>query len=300
MRTRRRDSTSGRARRPWLFVSPASEDAPTRWRRGCTRTRARCRVRAARQGAREIGRVTNFEERFPSVVELVKGDIAPWHPAPRHRHADLLHQRRQASRPPPGVLQRRHRVPTETGRRPVSRRPRPAARRDRPRDMPPAIRIEGLTKDFAGRVLAQAPSTRARRAHARHRSRRGLRVPGSERRRQDHDLEAADAAALSHVGPDVRFWGARQAIVQLRRRIGFLPEEPYFYEYLTAEELLAYFGSLFGLSGPERGARVARLLDDAGIGRGAAAPAAEAVERHDPAGRHRAGAHQRSGRRVPG
>jgi uncharacterized membrane protein/protein-disulfide isomerase len=29
----------------------------------------------ARQGAREIGRVTNFEERFPSVVELVKGDI---------------------------------------------------------------------------------------------------------------------------------------------------------------------------------------------------------------------------------
>jgi protein-disulfide isomerase/uncharacterized membrane protein len=30
----------------------------------------------ARQGAREIGRVTNFEERFPSVVELVKGDIA--------------------------------------------------------------------------------------------------------------------------------------------------------------------------------------------------------------------------------
>jgi protein-disulfide isomerase len=30
----------------------------------------------ARQGAREIGRVTNFEERFPSVIELVKGDVA--------------------------------------------------------------------------------------------------------------------------------------------------------------------------------------------------------------------------------
>jgi protein-disulfide isomerase len=30
----------------------------------------------ARQGAREIGHVTNFEERFPAVVELVKGDIA--------------------------------------------------------------------------------------------------------------------------------------------------------------------------------------------------------------------------------
>jgi uncharacterized membrane protein/protein-disulfide isomerase len=31
---------------------------------------------AARQGARDIGRVTNFEERYPAVVELVKGDIA--------------------------------------------------------------------------------------------------------------------------------------------------------------------------------------------------------------------------------
>jgi protein-disulfide isomerase len=30
----------------------------------------------ARQGARDVGRVTNFEERFPSVIELVKGDIA--------------------------------------------------------------------------------------------------------------------------------------------------------------------------------------------------------------------------------
>ena len=30
----------------------------------------------ARQGAREIGRVTNFEERYPSVIELIKGDIA--------------------------------------------------------------------------------------------------------------------------------------------------------------------------------------------------------------------------------
>jgi uncharacterized membrane protein/protein-disulfide isomerase len=30
----------------------------------------------ARQGAREIGQVANFEERFPSVIELVKGDIA--------------------------------------------------------------------------------------------------------------------------------------------------------------------------------------------------------------------------------
>ena len=34
--------------------------------------------------------------------------------------------------------------------------------------------------------------------------------------------------------------------VAVRRRVGYLPENPYFYDYLTAEELLSYFGGLFG------------------------------------------------------
>ena len=32
----------------------------------------------------------------------------------------------------------------------------------------------------------------------------------------------------------------------VKRRIGYLPENPYFYDHLTAEELLEYFASLFG------------------------------------------------------
>src|SRR5207245_7772453 len=52
-----------------------------------------------------------------------------------------------------------------------------------------------------------------------------------------------------------------------KRRIGYLPENPYFYDYLTAEELLVYFAALFGYRGPERRARAARLLDEVGIGR---------------------------------
>jgi ABC-2 type transport system ATP-binding protein len=51
----------------------------------------------------------------------------------------------------------------------------------------------------------------------------------------------------------------------VRRRIGFLPENPYFYDNLTAEELLEYFGSLFGYGAAERRARAARLLDEVGI-----------------------------------
>ena len=52
----------------------------------------------------------------------------------------------------------------------------------------------------------------------------------------------------------------------VRRRIGYLPENPYFYDYLTAEELLEYFAALFGYRGAERRRRASQLLDDVGIG----------------------------------
>ena len=54
--------------------------------------------------------------------------------------------------------------------------------------------------------------------------------------------------------------------VEARRRLGYLPEHPYFYDYLTAEELLDYFGRLFGIDPGARRARAAALLDEVGIG----------------------------------
>ena len=54
--------------------------------------------------------------------------------------------------------------------------------------------------------------------------------------------------------------------IGVKRRIGFLAENPYFYDYLTAEELLAYFAGLFGLRGEDRRRRVERLLDAVQIG----------------------------------
>jgi ABC-2 type transport system ATP-binding protein len=54
--------------------------------------------------------------------------------------------------------------------------------------------------------------------------------------------------------------------VEVRRRIGYLPENPSFYDNVSAEELLEYFASLFGHHGAERKARVARLLDEVGLG----------------------------------
>jgi ABC-2 type transport system ATP-binding protein len=54
--------------------------------------------------------------------------------------------------------------------------------------------------------------------------------------------------------------------MSVKRRIGYLPENPYFYDYLTAEELLVYYASLFGVRGAERAARASRLLHEVGIG----------------------------------
>jgi ABC-2 type transport system ATP-binding protein len=54
--------------------------------------------------------------------------------------------------------------------------------------------------------------------------------------------------------------------LSVKRRIGYLPENPYFYDYLTAEELLRYFASLFGYAPAECRARASRLLDAVGIG----------------------------------
>src|SRR5678815_1610007 len=54
--------------------------------------------------------------------------------------------------------------------------------------------------------------------------------------------------------------------VSVRRRIGYLPENPYFYDNLTAEELLIYFARVCGYSAQDGRARASRLLDEVGIG----------------------------------
>jgi ABC-2 type transport system ATP-binding protein len=54
--------------------------------------------------------------------------------------------------------------------------------------------------------------------------------------------------------------------VAVRQRIGYLPENPYFYDNLTAEELLVYFARLFGCSAKEGRTRASKLLDEVGIG----------------------------------
>jgi len=53
--------------------------------------------------------------------------------------------------------------------------------------------------------------------------------------------------------------------VRVKRSVGFLPEQPYFYDYLTAREFMDFYGRLFGLGKAERNERSARLLEHVGL-----------------------------------
>jgi len=64
---------------------------------------------------------------------------------------------------------------------------------------------------------------------------------------------------------DAEILGRPVGDVAVRRRIGYLPENPYFYDHLTAEELLDYYGRLFDMPSAERRTRVSATLDRVGI-----------------------------------
>jgi ABC-2 type transport system ATP-binding protein len=52
---------------------------------------------------------------------------------------------------------------------------------------------------------------------------------------------------------------------EVKAQIGFLPEQPYFYDYLTAHELLDYYGQLSGVPAKDRKNRVEEVLQRVGL-----------------------------------
>ena len=52
---------------------------------------------------------------------------------------------------------------------------------------------------------------------------------------------------------------------RMKAQIGFLPEQPYFYDYLTARELLEYFGQLSGVDPKQRSGKVNEVLQRVGL-----------------------------------
>lgn len=134
-----------------------------------------------------------------------------------------------------------------------------------------AVETKGLTKDYEVGHIA----TKTRRA-------------------LDHlDLTVEEGETFGLIGPngagktttlkllmglvfptegEARILGKPVGDREMKRQIGYLPEHPYFYDYLTGRELLLYFGQLFGLSPEERHARAEELLEKVGMTESADVP----------------------------
>jgi ABC-2 type transport system ATP-binding protein len=62
-----------------------------------------------------------------------------------------------------------------------------------------------------------------------------------------------------------RLFGQDLGDPQTKARLGFLPESPYFYDYLTSREFLGFYGHLFGLWGTVLDKRIDELLELVGM-----------------------------------
>jgi ABC-2 type transport system ATP-binding protein len=62
-----------------------------------------------------------------------------------------------------------------------------------------------------------------------------------------------------------RILGKPISDIEMHRDIGYLPEQPYFYDYLTAAELLDYFARFHDLTAADRKERVQRMLKKVGL-----------------------------------
>jgi ABC-2 type transport system ATP-binding protein len=128
----------------------------------------------------------------------------------------------------------------------------------------PAIEIVGLTKDYTVGFWHN-------------RTRRSL---------DNLTLQVEDGETLGFLGPNgagktttlklltglifptsgtARIRGRSIDDVNMHREIGFLPEQPYFYDYLTARELLDYYARFSNFTKAERRERVGRLLERVGL-----------------------------------
>jgi ABC-2 type transport system ATP-binding protein len=67
------------------------------------------------------------------------------------------------------------------------------------------------------------------------------------------------------TGSTARILGHAWTDPEVKTQIGFLPEQPYFYDYLTAHELLDYYGQLSGVPARDRKRRIEEVLSRVGL-----------------------------------
>src|SRR5271170_7153037 len=71
---------------------------------------------------------------------------------------------------------------------------------------------------------------------------------------------------------EARVFGLPPESLEARKRVGFLPENPYFYAFLTGDETLRFYGKLCGVTGSKLDKRVDELIDLVGLQNGRERP----------------------------
>ncbi|MBI4229650.1 MAG: ABC transporter ATP-binding protein [Planctomycetes bacterium] len=124
------------------------------------------------------------------------------------------------------------------------------------------IRVEGLTKHYRGRWGRRVEALRNLTLSVEPGEIFGLLGPNGSGKTTTLKLLTGLLRPTSG-----RAWmlGKPAGDPQVRSRIGFLPEESYFYRFLTAAETLDFFGRLFGLGVTERRRRADALLEEFGL-----------------------------------
>jgi ABC-2 type transport system ATP-binding protein len=133
------------------------------------------------------------------------------------------------------------------------------------RTMESAIKIEGLTKEYLNKTTGQMV-----------------------RAVDDLHLEVYRGEIFGFLGPngagktttikmllglifptkgDAWIFGKPIGDVSVKKQIAYLPESPYFYEYLTGRQVLDFYARLFGVPAGERKKKVDALLDMVGLSR---------------------------------
>ncbi len=70
---------------------------------------------------------------------------------------------------------------------------------------------------------------------------------------------------LTYQSGQLEIFGKHHLDNSVKKQIGYLPERPYFYQYLTAEEFLTFYGQLSGMKGKELDKRITHLLEMVGL-----------------------------------